>query len=160
MSRSDKTVERWRSDRMHQDITLARWGHYGVPVLVFPTAGGDAEEVERHHLVGHLGALLDDGRIKVYSCDSVAGRAMTAHETASLHRVHEALAGTRELSELTAAEGRLFDAEIDARLADGLARTDYAEVLAARGVTTVVLDDEGRLVEQRPDGSRRVLDDA
>ena len=50
----DKVVERWRSDRMHQDITLARWGHFGVPVLVFPTAGGDAEEVERHHLVGHL----------------------------------------------------------------------------------------------------------
>lgn len=88
------------------------------------------------------------------------GRAMTAHETASLHRVHEALAGTREPEDLTAAEGRLFDAEIDARLGDGLARTDYAEVLAARGVTTVVLDDEGRLVEQRPDGSRRVLDDA
>lgn len=88
------------------------------------------------------------------------GRAMTAHETASLHRVHEALAGTRDPEDLTAAEGRLFDAEIDARLADGLARTDYAEVLAARGVTTVVLDDEGRLVEQRPDGSRRVLDDA
>ncbi|SUE14158.1 Uncharacterized protein conserved in bacteria [Rhodococcus gordoniae] len=88
------------------------------------------------------------------------GRAMTAHETASLHRVHEALAGTREPEDLTAAEGRLFDAEIDARLADGLARTDYAEVLAARGVTTVVLDDAGRLVEQRPDGSRRVLGDA
>ncbi|MFX1758924.1 TA system antitoxin ParD family protein [Rhodococcus sp. As11] len=88
------------------------------------------------------------------------GRAMTAHETASLHRVHEALAGTREPEDLTAAEGRLFDAEIDARLADGLARTDYAEVLAARGVTTVVLDDAGRLVEQGPDGSRRVLGDA
>ena len=63
----DKAVERWHSDRMHQDITLARWGHFGVPVLVFPTAGGDAEEVERHHLVGHLGGLVDDGRIKVYS---------------------------------------------------------------------------------------------
>lgn len=87
------------------------------------------------------------------------GRAMTAHETASLHRVQDALAGLRETSELTAAEGRLFDAEIDARLADGLARADYAGVLAARGVTTVLLDDEGRLVEQRPDGSRRVLDD-
>ncbi|WP_241386863.1 ParD-like family protein [Rhodococcus sp. CH91] len=87
------------------------------------------------------------------------GRAMTAHETASLHRVQDALAGLRETSELTTAEGRLFDAEIDARLADGLARADYAGVLAARGVTTVLLDDEGRLVEQRPDGSRRVLDD-
>ena len=57
MSRMDKAIERWRSDRMQQDITLARWGHFGVPVLVFPTAGGDAEEVERHHLVGHLGGL-------------------------------------------------------------------------------------------------------
>ena len=74
----EKVVERWRSDRMQQDITLARWGHYGVPVLVFPTAGGDAEEVERHHLVGHLAGLVEDGRIKVYSCDSVAGKAMTA----------------------------------------------------------------------------------
>ena len=66
----EKVVERWRSDRMQQDITLARWGHFGVPVLVFPTAGGDAEEVERHHLVGHLAGLVEDGRIKVYSCDS------------------------------------------------------------------------------------------
>src|SRR5215212_5413631 len=73
----DKAVERWRSDRMQQDITLARWGHFGVPVLVFPTAGGDAEEVERHHMVGHLAPLVEDGRIKVYFCDSVAGRAMT-----------------------------------------------------------------------------------
>ena len=63
----DKVVERWRSDRMQQDITLARWGHFGVPVLAFPTAGGDAEEVERHHLVGHLAGLVEDGRIKVYT---------------------------------------------------------------------------------------------
>ena len=79
MSGFEKVVERWRSDRMQQDITLARWGHFGVPVLAFPTAGGDAEEIERHHLVGHLGGLVEDGRIKVYSCDSVAGRAMTAN---------------------------------------------------------------------------------
>ena len=46
-----KTVERWFSDRMQQEFTVARWGHFGVPVLVFPTAGGDAEEIERNHLV-------------------------------------------------------------------------------------------------------------
>src|SRR3954454_16593173 len=80
MSRFDKVVERWRSDRMDREITLARWGNYGLTVLVFPTAGGDAEEVERHHMVGHLGGLMDDGRIKVYSCDSVAGRAMAAND--------------------------------------------------------------------------------
>ena len=46
----DKAVERWRSDRMQQDITLARWGHFGVPVLAFPTAGGDAVIEHLHHV--------------------------------------------------------------------------------------------------------------
>ena len=71
-----KTVERWYSDRLEQEFTVARWGHFGTPVLVFPTAGGDAEEIERHKLVEACGELLEAGRIKIYSCDSVAGRAM------------------------------------------------------------------------------------
>jgi esterase/lipase superfamily enzyme len=77
---SDKRTDRWYSDRMKQEISVARWGHYGRPVLVFPTAGGDAEEIERHHLLGHLEPLVDAGRIKVYSCDSLAGRAMAADD--------------------------------------------------------------------------------
>ena len=52
-----KIVERWESDRMHQPISVARWGHYGVPVLVLPTAGGDAEEIERNGLLGHADAV-------------------------------------------------------------------------------------------------------
>jgi len=52
-----------------------RWGSFGTPVLLFPTAGGDAEEVERFHLVGVLAPLIESGRIKVYSIDSIAGRA-------------------------------------------------------------------------------------
>lgn len=71
-----KTVERWYSSRVERDVTLVRWGHYGTPVLVFPTAGGDAEEIERMHLVGACAELIDEGRIKLYSCDSVAGRVM------------------------------------------------------------------------------------
>jgi len=70
-----KDVTRWYSTRVEREVKLVRWGHYGTPVLLFPTAGGDAEEVERFHLVGALSALLDAGRIKVYSVDSVAGQA-------------------------------------------------------------------------------------
>ena len=36
--------ERWFSDRLQQDITVVRWGLFGTPVLVFPSAGGDAAE--------------------------------------------------------------------------------------------------------------------
>jgi len=70
-----KDVTRWHTSRLEQDVQLVRWGHFGTPVLLFPTAGGDAEEVERFHLVRMLEPLIDGGRIKVYSTDSVAGRA-------------------------------------------------------------------------------------
>src|SRR3954466_13202832 len=71
-----KTTERWYSDRLQYPISMARWGHFGTPVLVFPTAGGDAEEIERSDLVGACWPLIEAGRIKLYSCDSVAGYAM------------------------------------------------------------------------------------
>src|SRR4029450_11257194 len=73
-----KTTERWYSDRMKQEISFVRWGHFGVPVLVFPTAGGDAEEIERHRLIDACGGLLEAGRVKIYSCDSIEGRAMAS----------------------------------------------------------------------------------
>lgn len=73
-----KATERWYSDRLQQPIGLARWGHYGTPVLVFPTAGGDAEEIERNGVVDACGPLIESGRVKLYSCDSVAGRAMVS----------------------------------------------------------------------------------
>jgi esterase/lipase superfamily enzyme len=82
-----KTTTAWRSDRMQREAKLVRWGTFGKPVLVFPTAGGDAEEIERMHLVGALGPLIDAGKIKVYSCDSVAGRAMIQQEGTPAHRM-------------------------------------------------------------------------
>lgn len=68
--------ERWWSDRLQQHFGVARWGHFGTPVLLFPTAGGDEQEVERNHLISACGDLLEAGRVKIYSCDSVAGRAV------------------------------------------------------------------------------------
>ncbi|MFL6134696.1 MAG: esterase family protein [Nocardioidaceae bacterium] len=82
-----KATERWWSDRMQQPIDLARWGHFGTPVLVFPTAGGDAEEIERNHLVGACQELIDSGRVKLYSCDSVAGRALATFAGTPAYRM-------------------------------------------------------------------------
>jgi esterase/lipase superfamily enzyme len=69
-----KLATGWHSERLGERVGVARWGNYGTPVLLFPTAGGDAEEIERMHVIGSLKGLIDAGRIKVYSCDSVAGR--------------------------------------------------------------------------------------
>jgi esterase/lipase superfamily enzyme len=50
---------------------VARWGHYGRPVILFPTGGADYLDVERFLLVRALEPLVEAGRIKVYSVDSV-----------------------------------------------------------------------------------------
>ncbi len=65
---------------------MVRWGTFGQPVLLFPTAGGDAEEVERFLMMKVLAPLIDAGKIKVYSCDSAAGQAMVQREGSPQHR--------------------------------------------------------------------------
>lgn len=64
----------WHSDRVGEWVNVVRWGESGRPVLVFPTAGGDAREIERNGVIGSLEPLLSASRIKVYSIDSVSGR--------------------------------------------------------------------------------------
>jgi esterase/lipase superfamily enzyme len=82
-----KVTDRWFSERLQQPITLARWGHFGTPVLIFPTAGGDAEEIERMKLIDACSELVDAGRVKLYSCDSVAGKAMVAGDGTPAYRM-------------------------------------------------------------------------
>lgn len=86
MSQDMKQTGKWHSSRLQREVTLARWGHFGTPVLLFPTAGGDAEEVERFLMMKVLAPFIEGGKIKVYSCDSVAGRAMIEQEGSPQHR--------------------------------------------------------------------------
>lgn len=85
------------------------------------------------------------------------GRAVSSQQTASRRRVEAAMAGQLPLGDLTVEEGVVFNAEIAAGIEEGLARTDYGRILAARGVTTVALDDDGEIVELRPDGTSVAL---
>src|SRR2546421_9998008 len=87
MSNELRVRERWVSERLQTDVSVVRWGVFGVPVLVFPSAGGDAEEIERNGLVDACGPLLAEGRIKLYSVDSVAGQAMVTKAGSVEHRL-------------------------------------------------------------------------
>lgn len=70
-----KDIFRWYSPHIEQEVQLVRWGYMGRPVILFPTAGGDAEEIERFLMIRVLQPLIDEGRIKIYSTDSIAGSA-------------------------------------------------------------------------------------
>lgn len=81
-------TSRWFSSRLDCDVTLNRWGFSGQPVLIFPTAGGDAGEIDRFLMIKALDPLLAAGRIKIYSCDSVAGRVWFNKEGSPEHRMY------------------------------------------------------------------------
>ncbi len=81
------------------------------------------------------------------------GRAVSMHQSAARNRVEAVLAGALPLSVLGPEERLVANAELDAAVQQDAQSTSYGARLAAEGLTTVALDDDGRLVEYRPDGS-------
>ena len=92
MTDADKSFLKstWYSPRLGCEATLARWGTFGQPVLVFPTAGGDAEEIERFLMIKALAPLIEAGRIRIepppeaaaVAVDSATSTGRTWNETA------------------------------------------------------------------------------
>lgn len=80
-----KETESWHSERLQDELKLVRWGHVGTPVLIIPTAGGDAEECERFLMLNALAPLFDAGRVKVYSLDSLGTQALLDEENSREH---------------------------------------------------------------------------
>jgi hypothetical protein len=85
------------------------------------------------------------------------GRAVSSRHSAARRKVEAALAGELAPAELSEEEGVVFNAEITAGIQERLADADYGTVLARRGITTVALDEDGQIVEHRPDGSSVVV---
>ena len=85
------------------------------------------------------------------------GRAVSSQHSAARRRVEAALAGELALDDLSVEEGVVFDAEIAAAVEERLAGTHYGNQLAAHGITTVALDEDGQIVEYRPDGTSAAL---
>ena len=86
------------------------------------------------------------------------GQGLSLHQSASRRRVEAVLAGSLPMSALRPDEREIVNAELDAAVAVKAQATPLGAAVAADGVTTVALDDEGRLVEYRPDGTSTVLD--
>lgn len=51
-------------------LTVVAYGHYGRPVLVFPSEQGRAWDFENNGMVGAVADLIDAGRVKLYCVDS------------------------------------------------------------------------------------------
>lgn len=74
--------------------TVIAHGHWGRPVLVFPTEAGRAGDVEAEGMVDAVAGLLDGGRVKLYCVSSYdaaswSDRSLPLEERARRHGAYE-----------------------------------------------------------------------
>ncbi len=66
-----REYHRWYSERLGAEMGCVVYGHWGLPLLGFPTSAGDEFELENQGLVGSLGDFIEAGRMKFFAINSV-----------------------------------------------------------------------------------------
>jgi esterase/lipase superfamily enzyme len=81
-------VERhaWFSQRLGRDMGILVYGHYGQPIVVFPTSGGDEREYEGQGMIGALAHHIDGGRVKMFCVNSVNNESWYNKQAHPRHR--------------------------------------------------------------------------
>ncbi len=78
----ERRTTAWWSPNLQMEMPLVAYGHAGYPLLMLPTAAADYLEYERFHLIGAIAPLIDAGRVRAYSINSV-NRHSLLNESAS-----------------------------------------------------------------------------
>jgi esterase/lipase superfamily enzyme len=67
----ERRITTWFSQNLSAEMPLVAYGHAGQPLLMLPTAAADYLEYERFHLVDAIRPLIESGKIRAYSINSV-----------------------------------------------------------------------------------------
>ena len=67
----ERRTTAWFSPNLQMEMPLVAYGHAGLPLLMLPTAAADYLEHERFYLVQAIQPLVDAGRVRPYSINSV-----------------------------------------------------------------------------------------
>ena len=67
----EKIITSWYSPHLQKEMPVAVYGHYGFALLMIPTAAADYLEYERFQLIDTLSSLIDGGKLKVFSINSI-----------------------------------------------------------------------------------------
>ena len=67
----DRLLTSWYSPCLLKEMPVAVYGHYGPALLLIPTAAADYLEYERFQLVESIRSFIEEGRLKVFSLNSI-----------------------------------------------------------------------------------------
>jgi hypothetical protein len=87
------------------------------------------------------------------------GREFTMHDSSGRRIIELAIENMAVDQRFEGVMRGALEAETNARIQELMLTTPIARVLAREGTDTVSLDEQGRLVEYRADGTQRILSD-
>ena len=76
----------WHSPRLGRGMGINVYGHYGSPILVFPTSGGDENEYAGQGMIDALAHHIDGGRVKFFCINSVNNESWYDKQAHPRHR--------------------------------------------------------------------------
>src|SRR5437667_187895 len=68
-----REFHRWYSHRLGMELGVVVYGHWGSPLLGFPTSAGDEWELEGQSLISSLADFIDGGKLKFFTINSING---------------------------------------------------------------------------------------
>lgn len=83
-----REIHQWYSPRLNKNMEIAVYGHYGFALLMLPTAAADYLEYERFLLIDALQPLVDAGKMKIFSINSINSEAWLNNR---MHPRHKAI---------------------------------------------------------------------
>lgn len=84
----ERNVTSWRSPALEKDMPVAIYGHYGFALLLVPTAAADFLEYERFQLIESLRGFIEEGKIKIFSIDSINNDSWMNYGAHPLHKTY------------------------------------------------------------------------
>ena len=82
----NRSLYKWYSPNLKQEMPIATYGHYGFSLLLIPTAAADYLEYERFNLIEALSPLINAGKLKVYSVDSINNQSWMHQSMEGAHK--------------------------------------------------------------------------
>ncbi len=64
-------IDQWYSPSLNKNMEIVTYGSYGFSLLLLPTAAADYLEYERFQLIDAISPLINSGKIKVFSINSI-----------------------------------------------------------------------------------------
>jgi len=67
----NRQLSSWFSPALNKEMPIASYGHFGFVILLIPTAAADYLEYERFQMMDTLAPLIDSGKVRIFSINSI-----------------------------------------------------------------------------------------